>query len=386
MFNLVVKSKLKLCFYKIYTTQTMQIKDVTQYLESIAPLVYQEKYDNAGLIIGNGETKLSRILVCLDVTEKILQEAIDAHCELIVSHHPIIFQPLKKINGKNFVERIIIKAIKNDVALYAIHTNLDNVLNNGVNQTLAKKLGLNNIRILEPKSDLLHKLTTFAPIDYKEKILAALHQAGAGNIGDYKNCSFSIIGEGVFTPQGDANPFIGAKDTLEKVEEVRIEVIMPTHLSTNVVRALKLSHPYETVSYYLSALKNTFDEVGSGVIGTIEPTLGEAFLDKIKSLTQAEYIKHTAILENKIKTVALCGGSGRFLLESAIAAGAEIFISSDFKYHDYFEADGKILIADIGHYESEQHTIAALQNLISKQFANLFVKSTENNTNPVRFL
>jgi len=364
----------------------MQIKDVTQYLETIAPIAYQEKYDNAGLIIGNSESKLSKILVCLDVTEKVLQEAIDERCELIIAHHPIIFQPLKKINGKNFVERIIIKAIKNDVALYAIHTNLDNVLKNGVNGTLAKKLGLNNIRILEPKSDILHKLTTFVPIKYKEKILTALHQAGAGNIGDYKNCSFSTIGEGEFTPQGDAQPFIGALNTPEKVEEVRIEVIMPAHLSNIIVGALKLAHPYETVSYFISALKNTFDEVGSGIIGTIEPTSSEAFLEKIKSLTQAKYIKHTAILGNKIKSVALCGGSGRFLLESAIAAHADIFISSDFKYHDYFEADEKILIADIGHYESEHHTIALIQDLIVKQFANLFVKSTENNTNPVRFL
>ena len=364
----------------------MQIKDVTHYLETIAPLAYQEKYDNAGLIIGNSEAKVSRILVCLDITEKILQEAIDARCELIVAHHPIIFQPLKKINGKNFVERIIIEAIKKDVALYAIHTNLDNVLKNGVNETLAKKLGLNNIQILEPKTDLLHKLTTFVPIEYKEKILNALHQAGAGNIGDYKNCSFSTLGEGKFTPQENAQPFIGLLNTPEKVEEARIEVIMPAHLSHTVVRTLKIAHPYETVSYFLSALKNTFDEVGSGVIGIIEPTTASAFLNKIKLITQATYIKHTPILKNEIKTVTLCGGSGRFLLESAISAQADIFISSDFKYHDYFEADGKILIADIGHYESEQHTIALLQELILKQFANLFVKMTKNNTNPVVFL
>ncbi len=364
----------------------MQIKDVTQYLETIAPLAYQEKYDNAGLIIGNSAAPVSKILVCLDITEKVLQEAIDTQCELIVAHHPIIFQPLKKINGKNFIERIVIKAIKNDVALYAIHTNLDNVLKNGVNGTLAQKLGLKNIRILEPKTDLLNKLTTFVPVEQKEKILSALYEAGAGNIGDYKNCSFSSVGEGEFTPHGDAQPFIGALNTSEKVEEARIEVIMPAQLSIAVIRALKIAHPYQTVSYFLTALKNTFDEVGSGVIGDIEPTKSPAFLIYLKEKIPVERIKHTEILKPEIKRVALCGGSGRFLLESAIAQGADIFISSDFKYHDYFEADGKILIADIGHFESEEHTIELLHSLISKQFEEISVKMTNNNTNPVRFL
>ena len=364
----------------------MQIKDVTQYLETIAPLAYQEKYDNAGLIIGNSGASVSRILVCLDITETVLQEAINSKCELIVAHHPIVFQPLKKINGKNFVERIVINAIKNDVALYAIHTNLDNVLKNGVNQTLAKKLGLENIRILEPKTELLHKLTTFVPMVQKEKVLTALFAAGAGDIGYYKNCSFSATGEGEFTPHGNAQPFLGALNTPEKVEEVRIEVILPAQLSHSVVSALKLAHPYETVSYFLSSLKNSFDDVGSGVIGGITPTSTDFFLGEIKRKTQAQFIKHTPIVKDSIQIVALCGGSGRFLLESAIAQGADIFISSDFKYHDYFEADGKILIADIGHYESENHTIELLHGLISKQFANLSVKITNNNTNPVRFL
>ena len=362
------------------------LKDITNYLESIAPLPLQEKYDNAGLITGYPELPVEKILLCLDVTEKIIEEAIENGINLIISHHPIVFTPLKKLTGKTYVERILQKAIKNDIALYAIHTNLDNVLQNGVNAEICAVLNIFNSRILVPKREMLMQLTTFVPPDYTEKVLSALYDAGAGQIGAYKNCSFRTSGTGTFMPGENTQPFIGEKNLSTEVEEERIEVIFPVYAESKIMSALRSAHPYEEVAHYLHLLANVNPEIGSGMIGEIVPTDALQFLKKVKILMRAGVVRYTALSEKKIVKVSVCGGAGRFLLNDAIMQGADIFITSDFKYHDFFEADGKIIVADIGHYESEQFTIQLLQRLLKKKFEEIFVLSASFSTNPVNFL
>lgn len=362
------------------------IKDITRYLESIAPLDLQESYDNAGLLVGVPETPISNVLITLDVTEAVVQEAVDKGCNLIIAHHPIVFKGLKKLNGRNYVERVIIKAIKNDIALYAIHTNLDNV-HTGVNKMIADKIGLKNTAILAPKRTTLMKLVTFVPADKTEEVLDALNQAGAGQIGDYKNCSFRTAGIGTFEPEMEANPTIGEVGKRVEVHEDRIEVILPAHKQYQVMNALIQAHPYEEVAYYLTKLENTDQETGAGMIGLLEEEMdGLGFLNQLKTRMELNILKHTTLLEKKVKKIAVCGGAGSFLLSEAIKQGADVFVSSDFKYHEFFDAEGKIIIADIGHYESEVFTKNLIYSLLNKKFTNIALTLSEKVTNPISYL
>lgn len=363
-----------------------KIREITSYLENIAPLAYQEDYDNSGLLTGNPDTEVSNVLISLDCTENVVQEAIDTRCNLIIAHHPIIFRGLKSLTGKNYIERTIIKAIKNDIAIYAIHTNLDNV-QVGVNQKIAAQLGLQNTKILLPKKQTLSKLTTFIPKEATEKVLQALHDAGAGNIGNYQNCSFSTEGTGTFRPNELANPTIGQVLKQEQVHENRVELIFPSSLKNKILSALKSSHPYEEVAYYLHALENTNQEIGSGMIGTLENEMGEQdFLGYLKEKMQLQMIRFTPLpLGKKIGKVAVCGGSGSFLLREAIAQGAQAFVTADFKYHEFFDAENRILIADIGHYESEVFTKDLLHDILKKKFTSFALCLSKTVTNPIRY-
>ncbi|MCU0437058.1 MAG: Nif3-like dinuclear metal center hexameric protein [Raineya sp.] len=362
------------------------IKQIIQLLESFAPPAYQESYDNSGLIVGNSDTQITGVLVSLDMTEDIVDEAINSNCNLIVAHHPILFKPLKSLTGKNYVERTILKAIKHDIALYAIHTNLDNVWG-GVNFHIAERLGLRNVRILAPKSHILSKLTTFCPKGYSQKILEALWQAGAGQIGNYQNCSFQLEGTGTFQPNEKANPFLGEQGKLEEASEFRIEVVFPTYLQRKIIQTLKQNHPYEEVAYYLHNLENENQEVGSGAIGELSDEMDEqTFLMYLKEKMNLKVLKHTRLLKKPIKKVALCGGSGVFLLRTAIAAKADIFITADVKYHEFFDTENKIVLADIGHYESEIFTKELLHKVLSEKFPNIAVQISQTNTNPVYYL
>ncbi|AWV97838.1 Nif3-like dinuclear metal center hexameric protein [Arcticibacterium luteifluviistationis] len=363
----------------------MQIKELVDYLEAIAPLDYQESYDNSGLIVGDKSQKITNVLVCLDSTEDVIDEAIEKNCNLIIAHHPIIFKGLKKLTGKNYIERTIIKAIKNDIAIYACHTNLDNITG-GVSFKMAEKLQLKNVKILAPKKELLLKLTVFVPKENTGQLLDALYAAGAGEIGNYSNCSFRTIGKGTFKANDMANPVIGKRGVYEEVEESRIEVIFPKQLKRKVLKAMKAGHPYEEVSYFLHELENELQLVGSGAIGTLEePVPVKEFMSYLKTNMALSVIKHTDSLQNDIQTVALCGGSGGFLLKNAIAAKADIFITSDYKYHEYFDADKKIVIADIGHYESEQFTKELIRDEILKKFANFATYLSQVKTNPINY-
>jgi dinuclear metal center YbgI/SA1388 family protein len=362
-----------------------QIKDITRELEKLAPLAYQEDYDNAGLLVGNPDTRVTGILFSLDITEEIVHEAVIKGCNLIVAHHPIIFRGLKKLNGKNYVERTVISAIKNDVALYATHTNLDHV-QNGVNFKIAERLGLKNVKILAPKRQVLKKLTFFSPIADSEKVLDAVFAAGAGEIGQYKNCSFVSEGTGSFLPDKTAHPVIGKPGSLEKVSEHRLEVIFPSHLESSVLAALQRAHPYEEVAYYLHLLENENQEVGAGVIGELEePLEATQFLQFLKDRMNTGVIRHTAPTASLIKKIALCGGAGSFLLNNAVRAQADVFVTADYKYHEFFDADNQIMICDIGHYESEVFTKDLLYHYLSGIFSNFALCLSETNTNPVRY-
>ncbi len=363
----------------------MKVSDITAYLESIAPRTYQESYDNSGLLTGYPDQEITRALITLDCTEKVVDEAIALQANFIIAHHPIIFKGLKKLTGSNYVERTVIKAIQNNIALYAIHTNLDNV-HTGVNRKIAEKIGLQNLRVLAPKNNALTKLVTFIPTEHTEKVLAALHRAGAGNIGDYKNCSFRVEGTGTFMPTGDANPLIGQANKQESVREVRAEVIFPANLETSILQALKAAHPYEEVAYYLTSLMNESQDVGSGMVGELpEAMKPDAFLNHLKQAMALPLIRHTVLPAKPIKKVALCGGTGIFLLPYALGAGAQAFITADIKYHEFFDADNRILLADIGHYESEVFTKDLLGDILKEKFPTFALNFSGTITNPVRY-
>lgn len=364
----------------------MQIKDITSFLESIAPLSYQEDYDNSGLIVGDPEQQVSAALISLDCTEEIIEEAIVRGCNLVISHHPIVFRGLKKFNGKTYVERAVMKAIKNDIALYAIHTNFDNVLN-GVNAKLCQVIGLTNCTVLSPKSNLLKKLVTYCPLANAEEVRNALFAAGAGNIGNYSECSFNSDGLGTFKAGENTDPYVGEKGIRHREQETRIEVIYPQNLERQIVVALHIAHPYEEVAYELYPISNSNQTVGSGMIGMLNQEMDELeFLQQVKEKLNARVIRHTNFRNRKVKRVAVCGGAGGFLLPQAINAGADVFITADYKYHEFFDADKKILIADVGHFESEQFTQQLLLELITEKFPNFALHLTTQSTNPINYL
>lgn len=363
----------------------MKIKEIIQILEKLSPTDYQENYDNCGLLTGNASWDCTGILCTLDATEKVLEEAGIKGCNLVVTHHPIIFSGLKKINGKNYVERAVITSIKNNIAIYAIHTNLDSVLT-GVNDKIASQLGLINRKILLPKPGLLMKLFTFVPIDFAEKLRNALFEAGGGHIGNYSETSFSAEGTGTFKAEEGAQPFIGEKGKRHQEKEIKIEVLFPAYLQQDLVKAMLAVHPYEEIAYDLVPLTNNFQQVGSGLTGELpEPANEEIFLQQIKKTFGLKVIRHTPLLNRKVTKVAVCGGAGSFLINKAIAAGVDFYITADVKYHEFFDANNKIVIADIGHWESEQFTPELLVGFLQANFPTFAVLKSEVITNPVKY-
>jgi dinuclear metal center YbgI/SA1388 family protein len=363
----------------------MKIREVIEYLEGYAPLSLQEDYDNAGLLTGSQDDECSGIITTLDVTEYVINEAIEKKCNLVVTHHPIIFKGLKKLNGKNYVERSVIAAIKNNIAVYAIHTNVDNIAN-GVNQKIAQKLNLQNTKVLFPKEGMLKKLVTFCPQKNAEEVRNALFKAGAGRIGKYSECSFNAEGIGTFKAGGGAEPYVGKIGEQHEENETRIEVIFSGYLQQQIVQSLKEMHPYEEVAYDIYALSNQHNDIGSGLVGDFpEPVSEEDLLSLLKTAFGTKVIRHTAFIHKKITKAAVCGGAGSFLLPAAKASGAGVFITSDMKYHEFFDADNTILLADIGHYESEQFTIDLLADILKQKYPNFAVLKTEMKTNPVNY-
>lgn len=364
----------------------MNVKSITALIEAEAPLSLQESYDNAGLLVGNPAMEVNAVLITIDVTEEVVDEAIAKNCNLIIAHHPLIFGGLKKLTGQNDVQRSVIKALKHDIAIYAAHTNIDNVLQ-GVSGKMADKLGLINRQVLVSKPNMLLKLITFIPQLHAYRVREAIFEAGAGQIGNYDACSFNVNGTGTFRANAAAQPFVGKPGELHSEDEVRVEVILPVYQKNAVLAALKKSHPYEEPAYDIIALENEWANTGAGIVGELaEPEDESAFLQRIKSVFGTTVIRHTRLLNRKISKVALCGGSGSSLLKNAIAAGADIYISGDFKYHEFFEAENRIIIADIGHFESEQFTKDIFYEIITKKMPTFAVQISDIKTNPINYL
>lgn len=361
------------------------LSDIIRAIEEIAPRDYQETYDNSGLIAGNPDMEIQNTLIALDCTEKVLDEAIEKKCQLVISHHPIVFSGLRSLTGKTYVERVLLKAIKHDIAIYAAHTNLDNVAA-GVNKKIADKLELTECAILEPKTNTLKQLHVYVPDTHAGLVRDALFSAGGGQLGNYASCSFNSSGLGTFMPLQNANPFIGEPNTMHTEKETRIEVIFPPHKQWDILMALKTVHPYEEIAYGITTLENQDQFTGAGMTGLLENEMTEGdFMQYLKVKMNTACIRHTPFLNRKVKKVAICGGSGSFLLQNAIRAGADVFISADFKYHQFFDADQKIVIADIGHYESEQFTGEIFYEVLSKKYPNFAFHLTSVNTNPINY-
>jgi dinuclear metal center YbgI/SA1388 family protein len=364
----------------------MKIQDIISVMEQFAAPELQEDYDNAGLITGSADWKCSGVLCVLDVTPDVMREAKENGCNMVLAHHPIIFRGLKKINGKNYVEQVIIEAIKNDIAIYACHTNLDNIYL-GVNSMIAKRLNLLNTSILLPKKRVLRRLITFAPKEKASGVRQAMFDAGAGKIGKYAECSFNSEGLGSFKAMPGADPYIGEVGSIHFEKETKIEVVYPFYLEDQVVKALISNHPYEEVAYDIFTMENVHVGIGSGMIGNLNETMDEKdFLNSVQKAFQTKTIRHSPFLNRKISKVAVCGGSGSFLIPRARALGADIFVTADLKYHEFFESEGRILLADIGHYESEQYTIDLMHDILVEKNPNFAVLKTRLNTNPVQYL
>lgn len=364
----------------------MIIKDITNHLEELAPLKYAEDFDNVGLLVGNYKTEVTGVLVTLDTLENVVDEAIAKKCNLIVSFHPIIFSGLKKLNGTNYVERVILKAIKNDIAIYAIHTALDNSFK-GVSAKMAEVLSLTNTKVLIPKQGFIKKLTTYVPKKDAEKVRTELFKVGAGAIGNYNNCSFNMDGVGTYKGNENSNPALGKKEKLHKENETFISVIFETHLEKDLLRTLFKVHPYEEVAYDIVTTDNTHQHIGMGMVGElINPMIEQQFLSFVKEKFNLKCIRHSELLGKTIKKVAVLGGSGSFAINTAKNSGADIYISADFKYHEFYKAENQLVLADIGHYESEQFTKNLLVDYLTKKFRNFAIVLSEKNTNPINYL
>ena len=363
----------------------IQLKEITSTLESLAPLSYQESYDNAGLQVGDPEMEVTGVLITLDVTEELLVEAEKLGFNLVLSHHPVIFGNLKSITGRSATERIVSSAIMKGIAIYSAHTNLDAVAG-GVNTTMAGRLGLVNQRMLAPMEGALKKMVVFVPHDHLERVRMAMFDAGAGVIGAYDWCSFNLEGKGTFRGSEGTDPYVGTPGEMHQEPETRLETIVPAHLAARVVKAMIAAHPYEEVAYDLYPLDNLYNQAGSGMLGELEhPMDEEVFMGFVKDRFKVRTIRHSTLLGKQVKKVALCGGAGSFLLGRAKAAGADVFVTGDMKYHQFFEAEGKILVMDIGHFESEQFTRELFYDLLIKKFPKFAIRLSGTDTNPIKY-
>lgn len=364
----------------------MKLKEISSYLDSEVPLSFQESYDNSGLQVGLPDKEISSALLAIDVTEKVVDEAINTGCNLIIAHHPLIFGGLKKIAGRNFTERIVYRCIHEDIAVYCSHTNLD-IAHGGVSRIMAEKLGLEGIRVLSPLKNNLVKLVTYIPENHLDKVRQAVFDAGAGVIGNYDQCGYTVSGTGSFRGNENSNPFVGEKGKMHFENEVRFETILYSHLKGRVLKALINAHPYEEVAYDLYNLENSNSDAGLGCVGvTGEPMAEKDFLELVSGILGARGIRHSGFTGKMVSKVAVCGGSGASLLNEAIASGADAFITSDIKYHGFFEAYNRILLVDAGHYETEKFATEILKDLIIKKFPKFALRFSETNTNPINYL
>lgn len=363
----------------------MKIYEVTGALEEYAPLELQESYDNSGLQVGDPSHEVSAVLCTVDVSSDIIDEAVKLKANLIISHHPVIFGNLKSITGRTAEEKIIIRALKHDIAIYSAHTNFDKIAE-GVNQKICEKLGLTDTAVLSPSDGLLAKLVTFVPKDHADKVRNAMFEAGAGHIGRYDSCSFNLAGTGTFRGGEGTDPFVGETGKLHTEDEIRIETIVPKSILPRVLREMMAAHPYEEVAYDIYPLENSFTKAGSGMTGTLpEPVSHTALLKHLKKVFGIPVLRYAGKRKDKYQRIAVCGGSGSFLIKSAIHAGADAFLTGDLKYHQFFHAGDQLLVCDIGHYESEQFTKEIFYSLLTKKFSTFAVHLSGIVTNPIKY-
>jgi len=365
--------------------QNITLRNVLDAIEAKAPRKLQESYDNSGIQFGDPEMRVTKGLLCLDVVESIVDEAIEKKCDFIISHHPLLFGGIKSLSGKNYIERTLLKAIKANIAILSAHTNLDSI-KSGVNGKLASKIGLSNVSILAPKEGVLRKLVVFCPVEHANSVRQAIFDAGAGHIGNYDCCSYNIDGKGTFRAGADTRPFVGKKGEIHEEVELRIETILPEWLVDKVLKAMLAAHPYEEVAYDIYSLGNELASVGMGMVGELgEPLPEKEFLTKVKESLGIACIRHNPLTGRMIRKLAVCGGSGSFLRHNAIAAGADAFLTADIKYHEFFDVEDKLLLADVGHYESEQFTTEILYEIVTEKFTNFALLISGQSTNPVRY-
>jgi len=363
----------------------MKIKEIIALLEEFAPLSLQENYDNSGLTLGNIEDEVAAVLCTVDVNEEVVEEAIKCGCNLILTHHPVVFNGIKSLTGRSYTERILIKAIKNDIAIYAAHTNFDNAIN-GVNQLISSKLDLHNCRILAPMENHLFKIVTFVPENHAAKVREAMFKGGAGHIGNYDNCSYNVSGQGTFRGNESSKPFVGEKNKLHQENETRIEVVVIKHHVDRVIKELLMVHPYEEVAYDIYPLTNKYNMAGAGMIGYFEKAVSvKDFLENLKKIFDVSVIRYSGNENKKLKKIAVCGGSGSFLIPDAILEKADAFVTSDIKYHQFFDANNSLLLCDIGHYESEQFTKELFYTFLTKKFSTFAVRLSKVVTNPLKY-
>ena len=364
----------------------MKLKEFCSFLDSAVPLSFQEGYDNSGLQVGLPDKEINSGLITLDVTGEVLDEAGYAGCDIIISHHPLIFNGIKRLSGQSFTEKILLKAIKQDIAIYSAHTNLD-VMQNGVSRKMAEKLNLKDIKVLSPLKKRVLKLVTYIPEKHFDKVKEAIFASGAGVTGNYDNCSFFVTGTGSFRGGENSNPFVGEKGKIHFEKEIRFETVFFSHLKDKIINALLEAHPYEEVAYDIYQLENENINIGSGCTGVFSEQIEEMdFLKLVSSVFNARGIRYSKLTGNKIRKVAVCGGAGISLLNDAIVSGSDAFVTADVKYHGFFETENKILLADIGHYESEKFSAEILYDLIIKKFPTFALRFSEINTNPINYL
>ncbi len=364
----------------------MKLKDITTYLDSVVPLSFQENYDNSGLQAGNPEAEIRSALIALDVTQKVLEEAVKTGCNLIISHHPLLFSGIKRLTGETYTEKVLLEAVKNDVAIYSAHTNLD-IFNGGVSRKMAEKLNLRNIRILSPLKERLLKLVTYIPESHLDIVRNAIFSAGAGVIGNYDSCGFVLQGTGSFRGGEDTNPFAGEKGKLHFEKEMRFETVLLSHLKNKVIGALLDTHPYEEVAYDIYALGNDNIDFGLGCIGELpEPLTIKEFLPMVSDIFAARGVRYSKPSGRRLRKIAMCGGAGASLISTAISSGADAYITSEIKYHNYFDAENRILLIDTGHYESEKFSTEIIYDLIIKNFPKFAVRFSKTDTNPINYL
>ncbi|MCF8331721.1 MAG: Nif3-like dinuclear metal center hexameric protein [Bacteroidales bacterium] len=362
----------------------MKAKEVTKVLESIAPLAYQESYDNSGWITGDPDVEVKGILVAVDMTMDVLDDAIQQGDNLIITHHPLIFQPLRKIVKGDIVQEILLKAVKHDIMIYSAHTSLDNAWT-GVNRELFKRIGLHDFSLLKPKVDILKKLVVFVPEDYADSLREAVFKAGAGQIGDYDSCSYNLKGQGTFRAGEGTNPFVGKKNKIHFEPEQRVETVFPVHLQWKVLNAMQKAHPYEEVAYDIYSLDNAHGQVGSGAIGMLEKPLSlKDFFKLIKERLDIQFLRYSGSVE-EVNKVAISGGAGSFLIPEAIKKRADVFLTADLKYHDFFMSADEFVLIDAGHYETEQFTKHLIRDILIENFSNFAVRISQVNTNPVKY-